>query len=78
VLTPRQERVARIVSGLPQAEGFALAGGAALVVLQIVDRATRDLDCFGPSADEVDQLVPAVESALSAAGLGARRAHPSG
>jgi hypothetical protein len=77
VLSSLQEQVARIVAGLPEAEGFALAGGAALVVMRVVDRATRDLDFFGPSADEVDVLVPAVESALSAAGFGVRRERAS-
>jgi hypothetical protein len=73
VLSSLQERVARIVTELPEADGFALAGGAALVVTHVVDRATRDLDFFGPSAAEVDRLVPAVESALSAAGFEVRR-----
>jgi hypothetical protein len=73
VLSPLQERVARIVAGLSEADGFALAGGAALVVTHVVDRGTRDLDFFGPSADEVDRLVPAVESALRATGFKVRR-----
>ena len=73
VLSALQERVARIVAALPEADGLALAGGAALVVMQVVDRATRDPDYFGPSADEVDRLLPAVESALGAAGLDVRR-----
>jgi len=73
VLSPLQEQVGRIVAALPEADGFALAGGAALVVTRVVDRATRDLDFFGPSADDVDRLVPAVESALVAAGLTVRR-----
>jgi hypothetical protein len=77
VLTSLQERVACIVAGLPEADGFALAGGAALVVMHVVDRATRDLDFFGPSAGEVDRLVPAVESALSAAGFEVRRERAS-
>jgi hypothetical protein len=29
--------VARIVAGLPEADGFALAGGAALDVMHVVD-----------------------------------------
>jgi len=31
VLTPLQEQVAGIIAGLAEAEGFALAGGAALI-----------------------------------------------
>jgi hypothetical protein len=72
VLTPLQERVARIVGGLEEAEDFALAGGAALIVRGDVDRKTRDPDYFGPSADEVDELLPAVRRALEADGLTVR------
>jgi hypothetical protein len=32
LLTPFQERIAAIISGLAEAEGFALAGGGALIV----------------------------------------------
>lgn len=32
MLSPLQERVAEIIAGLKEAEGFALAGGAALIV----------------------------------------------
>ena len=77
MLSPLQERVARIVAGLSEAEGFALAGGAALIVSHVIDRATLDLDFFGPSADEVDRLVPVVESALRAAGFKVRRERAS-
>ncbi len=69
MLSPLQERVARIVAGLAEAEGFALAGGAALIVRGDVDRGTRDLDFFGPSAVAVDRLVPAAEQALLDDGL---------
>jgi hypothetical protein len=63
----------RIVAGLPESGGFALAGGAALVVAGVIDRDTRDLDFFGPSAEDVQRLCVAVESALPAAGLRVRR-----
>jgi hypothetical protein len=69
VLTPLQERVARVVGSLQEAHEFALAGGAALIVRGDVDRITRDLDYFGPSQRQVDELVPAVHSALEAEGL---------
>ena len=55
MLSPLQEQVGRIVAALPEADGFALAGGAALVVTRVVDRTTRDLDFFGPSAEDVDR-----------------------
>ena len=47
MLSPLQERVAEIIAGLKEAEGFALAGGAALIVRGDVRRQTRDLDFFG-------------------------------
>ncbi len=47
MLSDLQLRVARIIAGLVEAEDFALAGGAALIVRGGVERATRDLDFFG-------------------------------
>jgi len=61
VLRALQERVARIVAGLGDAEGFDLAGGAALIVRGDVNRRPRDLDYFGASAAAVDRLMPAAE-----------------
>ena len=58
MLSPLQEQVAEIIAGLKEAEGFALAGGAALIVRGDVRRQTRDLDFFGLTADAVDRLVP--------------------
>lgn len=69
MLSPLQQQVAEIIAGLEEAEGFALAGGAALIARGDVQRQTRDLDFFGLTADAVDRLVPAVDRALRAAGL---------
>ena len=69
MLSALQEMVASIIAGLDEAEGFALAGGAALIIRGEVDRRTRDLDFFGLSSAAVDRLVPAVDGALRAAGL---------
>jgi Nucleotidyl transferase AbiEii toxin, Type IV TA system len=77
VLSPLQERIAEIVAGLDEAEGFALAGGAALIARGDVQRQTRDLDFFGLSGDAVDRLAPAVRGALSAAGLVVGHVHVS-
>jgi len=66
VLSALQQCVALVLAGLPEAEGFALAGGGALVVRGAVDRETHDLDFFVGEADAVDRLLPALESALSA------------
>jgi hypothetical protein len=69
MLSRLQEQVAGIIAGLNEAEGFALAGGAALILRGVVRRSTRDLDFFGLTTTAVDMLVPAVEGALRAAGL---------
>jgi hypothetical protein len=69
VLSPLQEQVAAIIAGLAEAEGFALAGGAALIARGEVRRQTRDLDFFGLSPDAVDLLVAAVDRALHDAGF---------
>jgi hypothetical protein len=45
-LSDVQLRTATIILALPEAAGFALAGGAALVIHEIVDRGTKDLDCY--------------------------------
>jgi Nucleotidyl transferase AbiEii toxin, Type IV TA system len=68
-LSEIQLRTATIILALPEAAGFALAGGAALVIHEIVDRGTKDLDCFGPSTEAVNQLVDPSLDALVAAGL---------
>jgi hypothetical protein len=68
-LSEIQLRTATIILALPEAAGFALAGGAALVIHEIIDRGTKDLDCFGPSTDAVNQLVDPTLDALAAAGL---------
>jgi Nucleotidyl transferase AbiEii toxin, Type IV TA system len=68
-LSEIQLRTATIILALPEAAGFALAGGAALVIHEIVDRGTKDLDCFGPSTEAVNQLVDPSLDALAAHGL---------
>jgi hypothetical protein len=73
VLSPLQEEVARVVGSLVEAEDFALAGGAALIVRGDVDRKTRDLDFFGLSAAAVDTLVPVAERALRDRGFRVHR-----
>lgn len=68
-LSDLQQRVAEIVFALDESEGFALAGGGALIAHDVVDRTTRDLDCFGPSRDAVDRYWPAIVGALQEAGF---------
>ena len=69
VLSDLQRQVAQRITELPEAEGFALAGGAALIVRGDVVRQTRDLDFFGQQPDQVDTLLPAVIRALTDLGL---------
>lgn len=68
-LSEFQQRVASLVFSLAEAEGFALAGGGALIAHDVVDRTTRDLDCFGPSRAAVDRLWPALRDRLMSEGL---------
>jgi hypothetical protein len=49
-----QRTVARAFFGLPESEGFAVSGAAALIVQTLIDRSTRDVDLFTvrtPSAE---------------------------
>ncbi|MGH9244820.1 MAG: nucleotidyl transferase AbiEii/AbiGii toxin family protein [Acidimicrobiales bacterium] len=73
MLSALQRRVAIVLADLPEAEGFALAGGGALIVRGAVDRETRDLDFFVGEADAVDRLLPALEAALTAGHLAVER-----
>lgn len=66
MLTGLQERVARIVARLAEADGFALAGGAAVIIHGVVDRATDDLDYFGATVEDVGLLAQALRAALLA------------
>ena len=69
MLTPLQERICRLVVSVPDAEGVVLAGGGALIVHGIVDRATTDLDFFSPDVGAVRPTAEAVRAALEDAGL---------
>lgn len=51
MLSELQQRVARIVAGLADADDFVLAGGAALILHGMVERSTRDLDEFATASD---------------------------
>lgn len=73
MLSPLQRQVAEIIAGLDAAEGFGLAGGAALIVRGDIDRRTQDLDFFGLEQADVQRLLPAVETALEVADLQVRR-----
>ncbi len=77
MLTPLQQRLLDVIGQLPEAAGFALAGGAALNIRGTVDRKTNDLDFFighaDVEADTIATMVAAVERALNEAGIGSQR-----
>lgn len=58
-----------MVAALPEARGFALAGGGALVVHGLTERSTNDLDFFTPAPTDVPVLRQALEIAFREAGL---------
>lgn len=69
-LAPAQLEVARCLFGLPEAEGFALAGGAALLAHGTIERPTRDIDAFagakaGPTPGDVRPLSRVLATRLS-------------
>jgi Nucleotidyl transferase AbiEii toxin, Type IV TA system len=69
-LNPLQERIALLAAGLATDHGFALVGGAALNVLEVIDRRTQDLDYFHPLHDTaVARYGDALEAVLRDEGL---------
>jgi hypothetical protein len=67
--SPPQLEVARLLFGLPEARGFALAGGSALLAIGAIDRPTRDIDAFVAAKPEtppgdVGPLVAALSASL--------------
>ena len=71
MLTPLQKRIAKIVGGLSEARGFALAGAGGLLVRGLIHRQTRDLDYFTVPGEEeaLSGLRDALERALDRAAL---------
>lgn len=73
MLTDLQRRLLALITAMPEAEPFALAGGAALIARGIVDRATEDLDYFTDgTAETVSGLADAVERVAAAEGFKVR------
>lgn len=76
-LSDEQLEIAQVLFGLPGAAGFALAGGSALVALQVVDRETRDIDAFvaarpGEDPGDVRALARMLSENLQALGWSSR------
>lgn len=83
-LSPIQRRIAHILFDLPESTGFALAGGAALILRQVVTRETQDLDAFigalpGPNPGTVDSLADALANEAERHGwrIETARRHPT-
>lgn len=72
-LTAFQRRVARLFFELPESEGFAVAGGAALIARDLIDRATRDLDLFADPPADVHEAAGALEDAVGRKGWSCHR-----
>jgi len=68
VLTPFHREVALVFFALPAAEGFLLAGGAALVAQGLSTRPTNDLDLFTTRPHGVPEARDAFESAAHTRG----------
>lgn len=68
-LTDLQREVLAVVRRLPQAHGFALAGGGAMLAHGLVDRPTQDLDLFTGDASRLGPLADALAEALRAVGM---------
>lgn len=73
MLSGFQRQLLELVAGLSEADRFALAGGAALILRGTVERGTNDLDFFIGHRDmppgAILRVVEATEAALDAAGL---------
>jgi hypothetical protein len=64
-----QRRVASLALAVAQQQGFALAGGQALIAHGVVHRVTEDIDLFTDNPVGVRHAVEVVTAALAAAGL---------
>lgn len=69
MLSALQRRVWGAIASIPEADAFALAGGAAMIALGIVERETTDLDLFGTLPEHVEQLGAVVSDALTEQGF---------
>ncbi len=74
-LTTAQTRVAFLALHLPEAEGFVLAGGGAMLAHGLVGRPTHDLDLFSADAAALPPLAAALTRALDAAGMTVTSGH---
>ena len=69
ILTELQERTWRILAAVPEADGFALAGGSALILTGVVQRGSNDLDVFGTYPGSAIPFAEAAQRGLTSEGL---------
>jgi len=71
-------QVAAIVLEVASRHGFALAGGNALMMHEVIDRHTADVDIFTNEVGGVEAVAAKVEDALAAAGFAVDRTDKTG
>lgn len=76
-LSALQARIARLALRLPEAEGFVLAGGGAMLAHGLVDRPTQDLDLFAVEPARLEPFAAAITRALQTAGSPSDTTSPS-
>ncbi len=69
MLTELQERTWRILAAVPEADGFALAGGSALILTGVVQRGSNDIDVFGAYPRSAIPFAEAAQRVLTDEGL---------
>lgn len=78
-LTDLQRLVLELFFKLPEADGFVLAGGAALVASGLTERPTQDIDLFGSDvATGITAAANALEVACTERGWTTERGLMSG
>lgn len=78
MLTLLQQELIELITALPEAERFALAGGAALIARGVVDRLTEDLDYFTVDPEAVGQLADAIARSATDVGFDVRTVQSGG
>jgi hypothetical protein len=74
-LTPLQVEATQLFFSMPQSAGFAVAGGAALIVQGLIQRQTRDVDLFllDATASTITSAAASFETAIGERGWSHQR-----